>query len=67
MGATVKAGECITLELDPKQHAYLVPANGAVEVRGARINARDGAAITDLATLEIVGIEDAEFILVDAA
>jgi hypothetical protein len=51
----------------PKRHAYLVPATGAVEVRGVRINARDGAAITDLATVEIVGIEDAEVILVDAA
>ena len=67
MGATVKAGERIALHLDPHRHAYLVPATGAVEVGGVRINARDGAAITDLETVEIVGLEDAEVVLVDAA
>jgi quercetin 2,3-dioxygenase len=67
MGATIKAGERITLELDPKRHIYLVPATGALEVGGVRIEARDGAAITDQATVEIVGLEDAEVVLVDAA
>lgn len=67
MGATIKAAERITLSLDPKRHAYLVPAKGTVDVGGIRIAARDGAAITDVASVEIVGIEDAEVILVDAA
>jgi quercetin 2,3-dioxygenase len=67
MGATIKAGERITLHLDPHRHAYLVPATGAVEVGGVRIDARDGAAITDIATVEIVGLVDAEVVLVDAA
>ena len=66
-GATVKAGERITLTLDPARHAYLVPAAGAVEVGGVRIDARDGAAITDEASVTIVGLEDAEVVLVDAA
>ena len=66
MGATIKAGERITLDLDPARHAYLVAATGAVEIGGVRIAARDGAAITDLAALEIVGLEDAEVVLVDA-
>jgi hypothetical protein len=67
MGATVKAGERVTLELDPRRHAYLVPATGAVEVDGLRIGARDGAAITEVGSVEIVGLEDAEVVLVDAA
>jgi len=67
MGATVKAGERIGLSLDPNRHAYLVPAKGAVEVDGVRIDARDGAAITDVDRIEIVGLEDAEVVLVDAA
>jgi len=67
MGATIKAGERVTVTLDPKRHAYLVPATGAVEVGGVRIETRDGAAISDLASIEIVGIEDAEVVLVDAA
>ena len=67
MGATVKAGERITLPLDPARHAYLVPATGAVAVGGVRIDARDGAAITDVERIDIVGLEDAEVVLVDAA
>jgi hypothetical protein len=66
MGATIKAGERVTLELDPKRHVYLVPATGAIAVGGIRIDARDGAAVTDIKTVEIVGLEDAEVVLVDA-
>jgi len=66
MGATIKAGERVTVDLDPARHAYLVPATGAVEVGGVRIEARDGAAITDIASVEIVGIDDAEVVMVDA-
>ena len=65
MGATVKAGERVTIALDPTRHAYLVPASGTIEVGGMRIEARDGAAITDVANVEIVGVEDAEVVLVD--
>jgi redox-sensitive bicupin YhaK (pirin superfamily) len=67
MGATIKAGERVSLTIDPKRHVYLVPATGAVEVGGVPIKARDGAAITDVTEIEIVGIEDAEVVLVDAA
>jgi redox-sensitive bicupin YhaK (pirin superfamily) len=67
MGATVKAGERVSLPLDPTRHAYLVPAKGAVEVDGVRIDARDGAAISEVHRLEIVGLEDAEVVVVDAA
>jgi redox-sensitive bicupin YhaK (pirin superfamily) len=67
MGATVKAGERISVPLDPTRHVYLVPATGAVEVGGVRIDARDGAAITDVESIDIVGLQDAEVVLVDAA
>jgi redox-sensitive bicupin YhaK (pirin superfamily) len=66
MGATIKAGERVSLPVDPARHAYLVPATGAVEVGGVRIDARDGAAITDVDRIDIVGLEDAEVVLVDA-
>jgi hypothetical protein len=45
-------------------HACLVPATGALEVTGVRIEARDGAAISGEATVEVVGVEDAEVVLV---
>ena len=46
---------------------YLVPATGAVEVNGVRLDARDGAAITDVETVKVTALEDAELVLVDAA
>ncbi|HVV95455.1 MAG TPA: pirin family protein [Hyphomicrobiales bacterium] len=66
LGATVKAGETVEYELRPGRHAYLVPASGAVEVNGVRIDARDGAAIADEATLRVKALEDSELVLVDA-
>ena len=67
LGATLKAGESVRYDLAPDRHAYLVPAAGAVEVNGVRIDARDGAAITGETVLTITAAEDAELVLVDAA
>jgi len=67
LGATLKAGENVTYRLNPGRHAYLVPASGAVEVNGTRIEARDGAAIRDEPELRIAALEDAELVLVDSA
>ncbi|QXX76299.1 pirin family protein [Methylovirgula sp. HY1] len=67
LGATINAGEHLMLSLDPKRHAYLVPAKGAIEVGGIRIDPRDGAAITGVESIEIVGLEEAEIVVVDAA
>jgi redox-sensitive bicupin YhaK (pirin superfamily) len=64
-GATLKAGERLDLSLDPASHAYLVPAVGAIEVGCVRIDARDGAAITEESALTIVAIEDSELVLVE--
>jgi redox-sensitive bicupin YhaK (pirin superfamily) len=66
-GATIKAGETADYDLDPSRHAYLVPAAGAIEVNGVRLDARDGAAITGESRLTIRALEDSEVVLVDAA
>ena len=66
LGATIKAGETITYDLDPARHAYLVPSTGAVEVNGVHIGPRDGAAATDESELRITALEDAELVLVDS-
>ena len=63
----LKAGESATYAFDGARHAYLVPAAGAIDVNGTRINARDGAAISDERALTITAIEDAEIVMVDAA
>jgi redox-sensitive bicupin YhaK (pirin superfamily) len=67
LGATVKAGERISYTLGQGRHAYLVPAKGAIEIDGTRIDARDGVAIRDVDAIELTAIEDSELVMVDAA
>jgi redox-sensitive bicupin YhaK (pirin superfamily) len=65
LGATLKAGEQMDYALGAGRHAYLVPASGAVEVNGVRIEARDGAAISDETQIRVTALADAELVLVD--
>jgi len=67
LGATLKAGESVDYSFAGRRHAYLVPAKGALEVGGVRVNARDGAAISNLDKVTIKALEDSEIVLVDAA
>ena len=67
VGATLKAGESAEYRLGAGRHGYLVPAAGAIEVNGVRVNARDGAAIADVEVLTVTALEDSEIVLVDAA
>ncbi len=66
LGATVTAGERLTLEVDPARHIYLVPATGAIRINGVAAQARDGIAMIGETQLEIEATEDAELVLVDA-
>jgi quercetin 2,3-dioxygenase len=66
LGATIKAGETVKYPLGSDRKAYLVPATGAVEIDGVRLNARDGAAIAEVDTLTVKALEDSEVVLVDA-
>ncbi|PSJ40651.1 pirin family protein [Allosphingosinicella deserti] len=67
VGATLKAGETAQYRIGADRRAYLVPATGAIEIDGVRVNARDGAAIEKLDVIAITAIEDSEIVLVDAA
>jgi redox-sensitive bicupin YhaK (pirin superfamily) len=64
-GATLKAGETVEYMLGADRNAYLVPATGAIEVNGVRLNARDGAAVQKEEVLSIRALEDSEIVLVD--
>jgi quercetin 2,3-dioxygenase len=66
LGATLKAGETITYDLDAGRHAYLVSSQGVASVNGVELYERDAAAIKDEAKLTITAIVDAELVLVDA-
>ncbi|RYD45357.1 MAG: pirin family protein [Sphingomonadales bacterium] len=67
VGATLRAGETAEYSLGKDRKAYLVPATGAIQIDDIRVNARDGAAISDLDVIRITAIEDSEIVLVDAA
>ena len=67
LGATIKAGDVVTYALGTSRRGYLVPATGAVEVEGVRVDSRDGAAIADVEVLEVRALEDSEVVLVDTA
>jgi redox-sensitive bicupin YhaK (pirin superfamily) len=67
LATTLKAGETAEYEPERSRNLYLVPAAGAVEINGVRVNARDGVAISDEARLKITALEDSELVLVDAA
>jgi len=66
LGAMLKAGEAVEYALGDGRYGYLVPASGEVEVNGLRINARDGAAIKDVAVVRIAAIVDSDVVMVDA-
>ncbi|AJA08496.1 hypothetical protein SKP52_07885 [Sphingopyxis fribergensis] len=67
VGATLRAGETAEYPLGRDRRAYLVPATGAIRIDDVRVNARDGAAISDLDVIRITAIENSEIVLVDAA
>jgi redox-sensitive bicupin YhaK (pirin superfamily) len=67
VATTLKAGDSAVYPLGKTRHGYLVPAVGAIEIGGIRVNARDGVAIKDEASVTITALEDSELVLVDAA
>ncbi|WP_308719135.1 pirin family protein [Komagataeibacter xylinus] len=65
LGATLAKGQTATYRLGADRLGYLVPARGAVEIDGVRVSERDGAALSDIETVHVRALEDAEIILVD--
>jgi redox-sensitive bicupin YhaK (pirin superfamily) len=64
-GATLRKGTQISYPLTSGRQAYLVPARGRLKVNGIEIQARDGAAIAEEATVDITAFEDAELVVVE--
>ncbi|MGB8601841.1 MAG: pirin family protein [Rhizomicrobium sp.] len=67
LGAFVPAGQTIKYAFDDIRHGYLVAASGSITVNGVRASARDGVAIADEKTLEILAETDSELVLVVTA
>ena len=67
LGATIRGGEALSYDADPKRHLYLGVAAGEVVLNGVELGPRDGAAITAEDLLKIEARSDAEVVLVDCA
>lgn len=67
VAATLKAGESAEYAIGKDRKAYLVPAVGAIRIEDVQINARDGAAISDVEVIRVTAVEDSEIVMVDAA
>ena len=67
LGASLKAGESTEYQLGKDRRGYLVPAIGSVQVDGVQLEARDGAAISDVETVRVTALSDTELVLVDTA
>ncbi len=66
--ATILApDEKVSHPLQPGRGAWVQVARGEVTVNGKHLQAGDGAALSDEATVEIAGIRDAEVLLFDLA
>lgn len=66
LGTSLKAGERVRQAVDPSRRAYLVVASGRIEVDGELMGPLDGAAITDVAVVNISALEDSELVMVEA-
>lgn len=64
-GAELAAGLSVSHQLRPGRVAYLVAAEGALKVNGAKVACRDGVAIRDEEKIGIEVTEKAELLLFD--
>lgn len=67
LAATLEPGQSLRHALAPGRIAYLVPASGSAAANGVAVGARDGVAIRDEATVEIVATTRTEIVMVEAA
>ncbi len=65
--ALLAPGESVTHRLKPGRHAWLQVASGTVMLNGTRLEAGDGAAISDENLLEIIANDLSEILLFDLA
>ena len=66
LGASLRLGGTIVLDVDPARHLYLVPG-ARVSVNGVAAGARDGVAITGEERIAVTAEDEvAELVLVDA-
>ena len=60
-------GDHVRLGLQPGRHAWIQVARGTIDVNGHRLDAGDGAAVSDETALELTASSDAEVLVFDLA
>ena len=63
----LKGGETVEHWLELGRHAWLQVVKGAVELNGNKLNAGDGASVSEESALTISAVDDSEVILFDLA
>jgi len=63
--AMLAPGDPVEHHLESGRAVWIQVATGAVDLNGQRLDAGDGAAVSDAGDLRLVGIEDAELLLFD--
>lgn len=63
--ARMKPGTRVTHQFAPERHGWVQVARGSLEANGVKLDAGDGAAISDEAAVNISTLTDCEFLLFD--
>ncbi|MBO9499654.1 MAG: pirin family protein [Novosphingobium sp.] len=66
LAAKLNKGDVIEYDAASWRHQYLVSAVGRIKVNGAEAQPRDGVAITEVDTIVVEALDDAEVVMVDA-
>ena len=64
-GATLPAGQSLSVPLGSGRQGYLVPATGCLSVAGTTVETRCGAAVRDVDAVSLTALEDSELLFVD--
>ena len=65
LGAYLPAQASVTYDLAPGRTAYLAVPRGQVTVNGLEVEAGDGLAVADQASLQIEAMTESELVLAD--
>ncbi|MEO1101889.1 MAG: pirin family protein [Pseudomonadota bacterium] len=65
LGATLKTGQALDYQIGKGRKGYLVLAAGSVLLNDEPLKIRDGAAVSGETRLTLIGVDDAEIVLVD--
>lgn len=63
--AILDEGQTVSHQLSPGRHAWLQVARGAIRINGDTLNQGDGAAVSDLSKIDLLGSQRSEILLFD--